>query len=241
MDKIYDIILNYIREYFLGTISSMKIKDLAKVDRPREKLEKYGPDRLTDPELLAVLLGSGVKGLSVIELSKRIERLIEKNGADKISFGDMLKEKGLGKAKAMQVIAALEIGKRLNSGQKPEILSAEDVWKLCIDIRNLKKEHFLVFYLDVQSRLIERQIVSIGTLNASLVHPREVFEPAVVLHAASIIVSHNHPSGDIKPSDDDLAITRRLIEAGKVLGIELVDHIIFSASGFLSLKDKNLI
>jgi DNA repair protein RadC len=217
----------------------MKIKDLAKVDRPREKLEKYGPDKLTNPEILAVLLGSGIKGLNVIELSKKIVKMIERTGANRISLGNLLKERGLGKAKALQVIAALEIGKRLNSGQKPEILSAEDVWKLCIDTHSSKKEHFIAFYLDTQNRLIERQIVSIGTLNASLVHPREVFEPAVVLHAASIIVAHNHPSGDIKPSDDDLAITRRLIEAGKVLGIELVDHIIFSTSGFLSLKDKS--
>jgi DNA repair protein RadC len=217
----------------------MKIKDLAKVDRPREKLEKYGPDKLTNPEILAVLLGSGIKGLNVIELSKKIVKMIERTGANKISLDSLLKERGLGKVKALQVIAALEIGKRLNSEQKPEILSAEDIWNLCVDIRNLKKEHFVAFYLDTQSRLIERQIISIGTLNASLVHPREVFEPAVVLHAASIIVAHNHPSGDIKPSDDDLAITRRLIEAGKVLGIELVDHIIFSTSGFLSLKDKS--
>jgi DNA repair protein RadC len=219
----------------------MKIKDLAKVDRPREKLEKYGSDKLTNPELLAVLLGSGIKGLNVIELSKKIVKMIERTGADKISLENLLKEKGLGKAKALQVIAALEFGKRLNSGQKPEILSAEDVWKLSTDIRNSKKEHFLAFYLDAQNKLIERQIISIGTLNASLVHPREVFEPAITLHAASIIVAHNHPSGDIKPSDDDLAITKRLIEAGKILGIELVDHIIFSESGFLSLRDKNLI
>jgi len=218
----------------------MKIKDLAKIDRPREKLEKYGPDKLTNSELLAVLLGSGVKGLSVIELSKRIERVIEKNGADKISLGNLLKEKGLGKAKAMQVIAALEIGKRLSSGQKSEILSAEDVWKLCTDIHFSKKEHFIAFYLDTQNRLIERQIISIGTLNASLVHPREVFEPAVVLHAASIIVAHNHPSGEIEPSDDDLAITRRLEEAGRILGIELSDHVVFSSSGFISFKDGNL-
>ncbi|MDD4607489.1 MAG: DNA repair protein RadC [Patescibacteria group bacterium] len=219
----------------------MKIKDLAKVDRPREKLEKYGLDKLTNPELLAVLLGSGIKGLNVIELSKKIVKIIEKNGANKINLDSLLREKGLGRAKALQVIAALEFGKRLSLKQKSEILSAEDVWKLCVDIRNSKKEHFIVFYLDTQNKLIERQIISIGTLNASLVHPREVFEPAVSLHVASIIVAHTHPSGDIKPSDDDLAITKRLIEAGKILGIELSDHIIFSADGFLSLKEKNLI
>ncbi len=163
----------------------MKIKDLAKVDRPREKLEKYGLEKLTNPELLAVLLGPGIKGLNVVELSisKKIVKMIEKTGAEKISLEDLLKEKGLGKAKALRVIAALEFGKRMNSEQKPEILSAKDCWKLRADIRNSKKEHFLAFYLDTQSKLIERQVVSIGTLNASLVHPREVFEPVITFGA----------------------------------------------------------
>ncbi len=104
-----------------------------------------------------------------------------------------------------------------------------------------KKEHFVAFYLDTRSKLIERQIISIGTLNASLVHPREVFEPAIVLRAASVIVAHNHPSGDTEPSDDDITSTKRLTEAGKILGIELLDHVIVTAAGFSSLKDKGLV
>lgn len=219
----------------------MKIKDLAKVDRPREKLEKYGPDRLTNPELLAVLLGSGIKGLNVVELSKKIVKMIEKTGADKINLEYLLKEKGLGKAKALQVIAALEFGKRLNSEQKPEILSAEDVWKLCADIRNSKKEHFAAFYLNTQNKLIERQIISIGTLNASLVHPREVFEPAIALHATGVVAVHNHPSGELEVSDDDSSVTKRLVQAGKILGIELIDHIIVTNTGFAGFKEKNRI
>lgn len=219
----------------------MKIKDLEKIDRPREKLEKYGTEKLADYELLAILLGSGIKGLNVVALSRRILKLIDKTGADKINLENLLEERGLGKAKAMQVIAALEFGKRMNSGEKPEILTAEDAWKLCGDFRGSKKEHFVAFYLDTQSRLIERQIISIGTLNASLVHPREVFEPAVSLHAAHIIVAHNHPSGVLEPSGDDLAVTKRLTEAGKILGIGLLDHIVVIANGFLSLKKKNLI
>jgi len=213
----------------------MKIKDLAKVDRPREKLEKYGPDKLSNPELLAVLLGSGIKGLNVIELSKKIVKLIEKTGANKVGLENLLKEKGLGKAKALQVIAALEFGKRLSTETKPEILTPEDVWKLCADIRNSKKEHFVTFYLDTQSKLIERQIISIGTLNASLVHPREVFEPAVALHAASIIVAHNHPSEELDPSVPDIEITKKLIHAGKILDISLNDHLIVSNKGYRSI------
>jgi DNA repair protein RadC len=219
----------------------MKIKDLAKVDRPREKLEKYGSGKLTNPELLAVLLGSGIKCLNVVELSKRIVKMIEKTGADKVCLEDLLNEKGLGKTKSLQVIAALEFGKRLSSEQKPEILTPEDIWKLCADIRGSKKEHFVAFYLDTRNYLIERQIISIGTLNASLVHPREVYEPAIALHAANIIIAHNHPSGDIEPSEDDLTMTNRLIESGKILGIEVIDHIIVTAAGFSSFKEKNIV
>jgi DNA repair protein RadC len=218
----------------------MKIKDLAKVDRPREKLEKYGPEKLATAELLAVLLGSGIKGLNVVELSRKIVKLIAKNGTEKIKLEDLLKEKGLGKAKALQIIAALEFGKRMYPDKKPEILTPEDVWKLCGDFRGSKKEHFAAFYLDTQNKLIERQIISIGTLNASLVHPREVFEPAIALHAASVIVCHNHPSGDADPSSDDLAITKRLAEAGKILGIGLTDHIISTANEFAGFKNKGL-
>jgi DNA repair proteins len=117
----------------------MKIKDLAKVDRPREKLEKYGPEKLATAELLAVLLGSGIKGLNVVELSRKIVKLIAKNGTEKIKLEDLLKEKGLGKAKALQIIAALEFGKRMYPDKKPEILTPEDVWKLCGDFRGSKK------------------------------------------------------------------------------------------------------
>jgi len=219
----------------------MKIKDLAKVDRPREKLEKYGTQKMANHELLAVLLGSGIKGLNAIELAKKIIKAIDKTGAEKISLEILSEEKGLGKAKALQVVAALELGKRLAGGKKTEILSAEDVWKLCADMRASKKEYFAAFYLDTQNKLIERQIVSIGTLNASLVHPREVFEPAVALHAAGIIAAHNHPSGESTPSSDDIAITKRLAEAGKILGIELIDHVIVTGGDFLSFKEKKLI
>lgn len=219
----------------------MKIKDLAKIDRPREKLEKYGANKLKTAELLAVLLGSGIKGLNVVELSRKIVKLIAKNGAEKIKLEDLLKEKGLGGAKALQIIAALELGKRMNPIKKIEILDPEYVWKLCGDFRGSKKEHFAVFYLDTMNALIERQIISVGTLNASLVHPREVFEPAIALRAADIIAVHNHPSGNVEPSQDDLAITKRLADAGKILGIILTDHIVLTANGFLSFKNKGVI
>lgn len=207
-----------------------KIKDLLKVDLPREKLAKYGPDKLTDAELLAILLGSGIKGLNVLQLSNRILKLVQKIGIERITLERLLEEKGLGKAKASQVIALLALGKRLEEKTKPEIFSPKDIWKLCADFRESKREHFAAFYLDTQGRVIERQIISIGTLDASLVHPREVFEPAVSLRAASIIAAHNHPSGNLEPSREDIALTKRLVESGKILGIRLEQHVILTST-----------
>ncbi len=209
-----------------------RIKDTPKVDMPREKLEKYGPEKLTDSELLALLLGSGIKGLNVLQLAKRILKLLEKVGVDKVTFEMLFEEKGLGKAKASQIIAVLALGKRLMNKERPEILTPQDVWKLCADFRDSKREHFAAFYLDTQGRVIERQIISIGTLDTSLVHPREVFEPAVSLRAASIVVAHNHPSGDLKPSDEDVEITQQLRHAGKILGIQLINHIVLASGNW---------
>lgn len=219
----------------------MKIKDLQKIDLPREKLAKYGSEKLKDHELLAILLGSGIKGLNVLELSQKILVIIKKIGIKKITLVDLLKVKGLGKAKASQVFAMLELGKRLNTENKPEILSASDVWNFCADIRAMQREYFVAFYLDTQNCLIEKQTISIGTLNASLVHPREVFEPALSFHAASVIVAHNHPSGKLDPSQEDREVTKRLVEAGNLLGVELADHVIVTKSGYLSFQQKKLL
>ena len=218
----------------------MKIKDLAKVDMPREKLEKYGEAKLQDHELLAILLGSGIKGTNVIELSKKILATIRKTGQETITLTDLRAIKGLGAAKAAQVMAVIALTKRFTK-EVPEILSAADIWNLCADIRGSKKEHFIAFYIDTQNRLIERQIISVGTLNASLVHPRELFEPAIRLHAASVIVAHNHPSGILTPSSEDREVTRRLQQAGQIVGIQIVDHVIVSESAFYSFEQKSLL
>lgn len=203
-----------------------KIKDLPKIDMPREKLEKYGVGKLQDYELLAILLGSGIEGLNVLQLAKRILKIISLSGVDKITLDQLLNIKGLGRVKASQIIAVVELGRRLQSDRNREILSSEDIWKSCADFRDSKKEHFVAFYFDTQNCLIERQIISIGTLNASLVHPREVFEPAVALHAANIIIAHNHPSGSLESSSEDIEVTKRLIHAGKILDIPIVNHVI---------------
>ena len=215
-----------------------RIKDIPKVDMPREKLEKYGVGKLHDHELLAILLGSGIEGLNVLQLAKRILKIISLSGVDKITLDQLLKIKGLGRVKASQILAVIELGRRLQSDRNREILSSEDIWKSCADFRDSKKEHFVAFYFDTQNCLIERQIISIGTLNASLVHPREIFEPAVALHAASIIIAHNHPSGSLEPSSEDIEVTKKLVHAGKILGIMVTDHLIITKNIWNSLGDR---
>lgn len=219
----------------------MKIKDLSKVERPREKLVKYGPEKLSSAELLAILLRTGCKGVNVVELSKKILNKYP-NGLINVNIDDLKNTYGLGEAKACEIVACFELGRRFLKDKKSElILSPEKVWEELKEIRNNKKEHFVVFYLDARNQVIKQEVISIGTLNASLIHPREVFEPAIKNNTAQIIIAHNHPSGECEPSEEDLAITKRLQEAGKILGIEIVDHVIVSANKWQSFRDLELI
>ncbi|MEI6494564.1 MAG: DNA repair protein RadC [bacterium] len=220
----------------------MKLKDLPNVDLPREKLAKYGTGKLTDPELLAVLLGSGTAGLNVIDLSKQILKKFVGKKLVEARLEELEKMKGLGRTKSLQILASLELAKRLlKDKQSVLILSPQDVWRELKDIREHKKEHFVVFYLDTRNQEVKREVVSVGTLNANLVHPREVYEPAIKCSAAQIIVAHNHPSGNAEPSSEDIVVTKRLIEAGKILGIELLDHVVVAKDSHTSLKEKGMI
>jgi DNA repair protein RadC len=216
-----------------------KLKNLEKIYFPREKLTKYGPEKLKDYELLAILLGSGTKGKNVLILSKELLKRFESIGLEKISLEDVQKIKGVGLAKATQIISLIELSKRM-SHAKPEILTPKDVWRICADIRESKKEHLVALYLDTQARLINKQIISIGILDRNLIHPREIFEPAITLHASSLIIVHNHPSGILEPSKDDLLITEQMISAGIILGIDLEDHIIITIEGYRSLREAGL-
>lgn len=220
----------------------MKLKEVPVVDRPREKLEKYGVNRLSDSELMAILIRTGIVGKNVVELSKQILKKIKKLGLEKMEMKDLLEIKGLGKTKAGQILASLEIGRRFLQNKKSElILSPKDVWNEMKDLRDSKKEHFVIFYLDTQNQIIKREIISVGTLNESLIHPREVFEPAVRYSTAQIIMAHNHPSGNLEPSPEDVAVSRRLIDAGNLLGIEVLDHIIITKDGFKSMKELKML
>lgn len=220
----------------------MKIKDLPKIERPREKLEKYGPERLSSSELLAILLRTGSAGVNVVELSNKILKKFSREGLVKATIKDLKSTFGLGTAKACEIIACFELGRRLLQDKKSLlILSPQNVWEELKDIRDNKKEHFITFFLDARNQEMKREIISVGSLNANLVHPREVFEPAVRYLAAQVILAHNHPAGDAEPSDHDIGITKRLKEAGEILGIELVDHIIVTRTGYISFKEKRLL
>jgi DNA repair protein RadC len=220
----------------------MKIKDLPKVDRPREKLLKYGVDKLSRSELLAIVLRTGIKGKNVVELSRQVLNIITRIGIENITLKDLLEIKGLGPTKAGQIISSLELSKRLLKEKVTDlIMCPKDVWHEMQDVRDHKREHFVIFYLDTRNQIIKREVISVGTLNASLIHPREVFEPAIRYSTAQIIIAHNHPSGITDPSEEDLDISKRLIEAGKILGIDILDHIIVAKSGYKSLKEANLL
>ncbi|NWO13689.1 MAG: DNA repair protein RadC [Virgibacillus sp.] len=219
------------------------IKDVPKDDRPRERLLKVGPGQVSNAELLAIILGSGTKSESVLSLSNRLlmhfEGLKLLNDA---TIEELIAIKGIGRAKGVLVLAAIELGKRMNgfqSGDRYVIRSPEDGADYIMeDMRVLNQEHFVALFLNTKNQVIHRQTIFIGSLNASIVHPREVFREAVKRSAASIIVAHNHPSGDPTPSREDIHVTRRLVESGKMIGIELMDHLIIGNRKFVSLKEK---
>jgi len=221
-----------------------KIKDIPKSARPREKLIKHGPQFLRDSELLAILIGSGYKGKNVLQLAKDTLSKYQSKNLPKLTYQELITQKGIGKVAACRILAAFELSTRLLLDQDDEavvIQSPKDAYQLLKPIIKYQKEHFIGLYLNARNQLIYQETISIGSLNANIVHPREVFEPAIAKHALSIIIAHNHPSGSTEPSEEDLQITKRLIKAGKLLGIEIVDHLIIAGRRLLSFKEKGLI
>jgi len=222
----------------------MKIKDLPKIERPREKLVAKGAENLKDSELLAILLRTGTTGKNVIEIASQILSKYSKKRLLQMTYDDLSKIGGIDSAKATTLLAAFELSKRaleVNDTNLPVINTAKDAVAQLTDMRDLKKEHFVVLYLNAKNQLVHKETISMGTLNANLVHPREIFEPALKHSAAQIIAAHNHPSGDPKPSEDDLELTKRLTEAGKMMGIEIMDHVIVSKNSHFSFKEEKLL
>ena len=209
----------------------MKIKDITPENRPRERMKQLGSNVLTDAEVLAIILQKGTRGENVIDISNR---LISKYSIQKLAecTVEELKEiKGIGEAKALQIKAIFELSKRVRAGKICETVfnnSADVAKHYMVKLGDKKKEYFIAVFLDSKNKIINDKIISIGTLNASLVHPREVFKEAMKASANSIILVHNHPSGDPQPSEEDITITKKLQETGETVGITILDHIIIA-------------
>ncbi|MDW2875780.1 DNA repair protein RadC [Cytobacillus sp. T106] len=222
---------------------SLMIRDFPQDERPRERFIQNGPESLSNHELLALMLRTGTKEESVLQLSNRLLTHFEGLRLLKdATLDEMTSIKGIGMAKAIQVLAAVEIGRRISSLSYDDrfvIGSPEDGAKYVMnDMRFLSQEHFVCLYLNTKNQVLHKQTIFIGSLNASIVHPREVFKEAFRRSAASIICIHNHPSGDPAPSREDIEVTKRLAECGKIIGIDVLDHLIIGENKYVSLKEK---
>jgi DNA repair protein RadC len=226
--------------------TSFTVRDLPRPERPRERLQKFGAEALSAQELLALIIGRGIPKKSVMNIAQ--ELLVKFGNVKAISqatIEELSQIKGIGLAKAAQIKACFELGRR--EELEPElknfdIKDPEAVIKaIRASIKDKAKEHFKLILLNPRNKIIGISTISVGTLNASLVHPREVFKDAIMHSAASVVLAHNHPSGDPEPSEDDLKITKKLVDSGKILGIEVLDHIVIGKNIFCSFKERGLI
>ncbi|MCX6785449.1 MAG: DNA repair protein RadC [Candidatus Komeilibacteria bacterium] len=217
-----------------------KLKDIPKIDRPRERFLEKGPDALSKSDLLAIILGSGIKGKNVKQLSEGIIKKFGKNFLN-ITVNDLLEISGIGQAKALQISSAISLVKRFYADEKSNeiiIKNSQDVLSFTYDLRDKKKEYLVCLYLNARNSLLKKEIVSVGLLDKALLHPREIFYPATELNAASVILIHNHPSGDSSPSEKDNQIVEKIVQAGEIMGIPVIDFIIVSENNHYSFHEK---
>lgn len=225
----------------------MKVKDIPLDDRPREKLLLRGQQNITDAELLAILLRTGTKGISVVEMAQNLVNKYRNLAQLALQSAESLQNNlGIGKDKAVTLVAAFEISRRVESQSKwfydKAITSPAEVAKIFIPIlRDELKEKFIVVSMNAANKIIRYNIISTGNLTSSIVHPREVFKVAIENNSANIILIHNHPSGNCEPSNDDIRTTRKLVDAGKLLDIEVFDHIIIADNNYMSFVEKQII
>jgi DNA repair protein RadC len=220
----------------------MKIYDFPQEERPRERLLKHNASALSNSELLAIILGIGTREKNVLELSKEILSIHDLEKLSDESVASIKKIPGIGLAKACQIVACFELGRRVTSYTKetmPLVTCPEDVCRiLAAKLRLQKKEHLIGLFLDTRKRLIKEETIFIGTLDSSIIHPREILKAAIKESAAAIIIVHNHPSGDSRPSDEDIEITRQITKAAELVGIPLLDHVIIGENNYTSLRDR---
>ncbi|HYL98411.1 MAG TPA: DNA repair protein RadC [Blastocatellia bacterium] len=216
------------------------IKDMPEHSRPREKLRERGAAALTDEELVAAILGMGTAGIDVRTIARQVAGLIREH-REALTFDQLESLPGMGPAKASQILSAFELARRHLLKETAKIQSAEDVVPLLSDIVAKSQEHFVCITLNGANEIIEKRIVTIGILDRSLVHPRDVFADVISDRAAAVIFAHNHPSGDLQPSEADLKTQEQLEQAAKILGIRVLDHVIVSRKGYFSFQEAGLI
>jgi DNA repair protein RadC len=226
-------------------LAAYRMTDLDEEERPRERLAKLGPQALSKPELLAILLRVGVQGENAIQVGQRLLQVFGGlSGLQRASFGEVCQQRGMGSAKAAQVKAAIELGNRLRleaPDEKPAIHSPADAAALVqYEMAGLNQENLWVINLDTRNHMLNIEKIYVGSLNSSMVRVGELFKPAIQRNAASIIVVHNHPSGDPTPSPEDIALTKSILQAGKLLDIELLDHLVIGQNKFVSMKERGL-
>ncbi len=223
----------------------MRVKDWPEAERPRERLISHGPAALSEAQLLAIIIRNGRAGRTALDLGRDLlERFGSLSGIEQAGISEICTVPGIGKAKAAEIKAAIELGRR---HQKPSLAgasfcSSEDVASYYRPrMKDLKKETFRCALLDTKNKIIRDEVVSIGSLTASIVHPRDTFKAAIRESAAAVIFIHNHPSGDTKPSQEDILLTRRLVQAGEILGIQVLDHIIIGDGSHFSFRENGMI
>ena len=226
-------------------VAKVRIHDLPEEERPRERLVRNGPESLSNAELLAIILRTGSREENVVSLCSRIFSEYSIKQLSLANVKRLMQIHGVGEAKAAQITALFELARRLETfveEPKRKVRSPKDVYTLMYPkMREQKKEKFITLYLDTKNQILKEETVSIGSLNASIVHPREVFKSALLESSASVIMVHNHPSGDPSPSREDIMVTEKLVEGGKLLGIDVLDHIIIGDGKYVSLKDEGFV
>jgi DNA repair protein RadC len=224
---------------------NMILKDYPKSELPREKMIEYGVSTLSDSELLAIIIGTGNKNQDVLSLSRSIRKKYNLKELNSVTLNKIKEFKGISNAKACKLIACFELSNRIiksKTDKLSELNYAKDVANIIIaKASTWNKEKLVVFLLNSRNKLINKKVVSVGTLNSNLIHPREIFSYAIENSAASIIISHNHPSGNLEPSSEDIIVTKELIKAGDIIGIPLLDHIIIANYNYYSMKDEGII
>lgn len=226
--------------------NQLMLRDVPEEERPRERMIRKGREHLSNVELIALLLRTGSTGESVMALAQRVlSQTGGLKGIAQLSYHELTKIHGIGPAKAVQILAGIELGQRLMKAlpeEKDAICCPNDAVQLVMEeMRFLQQEHFVCMFLDTKNRVIEKKCIFIGSLNSSVVHPREIFREAIRCSAAGVICVHNHPSGDPTPSREDFEITKRLFQAGEMIGIELIDHLIIGDQLYYSMREKGVI